>query len=69
MNRLLLPVRTIASWPTRSQHVACRNAMVASTLLTERRLEINEVEDFLDRFYGRTPARETPAPETRHAVI
>jgi hypothetical protein len=36
-------------WHVRSQEVSRRNAMVASTALTQRRRETAEVEEFLAR--------------------
>ena len=41
----------------RSQEVAIRNAMVASTALTQRRHELNEVEEFLTLHRRRYDAR------------
>ncbi|HET6626022.1 MAG TPA: hypothetical protein VFG63_06495 [Nocardioidaceae bacterium] len=37
----------LPSWPVRSQHVARRNALLASTVLAQRRRERVEVEEFL----------------------
>lgn len=42
-------VRVVGSWPVRSQEAARRNALVASTALTARRRERDEVEEFLAR--------------------
>jgi hypothetical protein len=41
------PVRAIARWPITTQVGARRNALVASTALTARRLEREDVERFL----------------------
>jgi len=50
--------RGLARWPVGSQEVARRNAMVASTALTQRRSELHEVEEFLARHQKRaTPGR------------
>lgn len=38
-----------AQWPVRSQQVARRNALVASTALAEQRRELLEVEEYLAR--------------------
>ena len=38
---------TAATWHVNSQHRACRNALVASTALTQQRRERDDVEDFL----------------------
>lgn len=51
-------VRRIRAWPVESQQTARRNAMLASTSLTQRRVEHQEVADFLASFYGRS---EPPA--------
>lgn len=45
------PLHTaILSWAERSQQAACRNAMIATTLLNERRHERLEVEAYLHAF-------------------
>lgn len=36
-----------ATWHVTAQHRACRNALVASTALTQQRRERDEVEEFL----------------------
>jgi hypothetical protein len=56
--RLLL--NTVTEWPVASQQHARRNALIASTELTQRRKEIDEVEEFLA---ARTP-RRTAADRT-----
>jgi hypothetical protein len=40
-------VRSVLAWPIETQQGARRNAMVASSALTERRRERDEVEVFL----------------------
>ena len=46
--QLLMTATTRAArWHVHSQEVARRNAMVASTALTQRRAELDEVEEFL----------------------
>ena len=40
-------VRSVLAWPVETQQGSRRNAMVASTALTERRRERDEVEEFL----------------------
>jgi hypothetical protein len=52
------PVRWLLAWPVESQQVARRNAMLACTSLTQRRMESQDVADFLASFYGRS---EPPA--------
>lgn len=44
---LMTATRRAARWHVHSQEVARRNAMVASTALTQRRAELDEVEEFL----------------------
>jgi hypothetical protein len=39
-------VRAAATWPIASQQQSRRNALVASTALTQRRSAINDVEDY-----------------------
>jgi hypothetical protein len=39
--------RSVLAWPVETQQGSRRNAMVASTALTERRRERDEVEEFL----------------------
>ena len=45
--RLVTAGRRIATWHVTSQQQARRNALVASTALTQSRRELLEVEDFL----------------------
>ncbi len=48
MNHLVAPlVRPLLWWAQECQRSSCRNAMVASTALAERRHERREVEDYL----------------------
>ncbi len=49
--------RHAAGIHVRAQHGAVRNAMVASTALTQRRLELDEVEEFLVQHQRRYDAR------------
>ena len=51
--------QALVAWPLSSQHAACRNALVASTALAERRREREEVEDFLERHHAARAARGT----------
>ena len=51
-------VRAVLTWPVSSQQGSRRNAMVASTALTRRRRELEEVEAFL-------AARRDPSPVPR----
>jgi len=52
MALLATPLRWILAWPVASQQTARRNAMVACTSLTQRRMEHQDVADFLSTFYG-----------------
>jgi len=40
-------VQAVTQWHVRSQQVARRNALVACTVLAERRREVVEVEEYL----------------------
>jgi hypothetical protein len=40
-------VATAVRWPVESQQRARRNAMIASNALAQRRVELDEVEEFL----------------------
>ncbi len=60
--------RMVDRWAVGSQQTARRNAMIASTALTQRRAEHDEVEEFLASL---TQAAETPSTHTAtaHAAI
>jgi hypothetical protein len=45
-------VQRVRAWPVESQQIARRNAMLACTSLTQRRMERQDVADFLAAFYG-----------------
>ncbi len=47
------PLGLVARWSSRSQEQACRNAMAACTVLTARRLERTEVEEFVAGYLAR----------------
>jgi hypothetical protein len=47
----------VAGVHVRAHQVALRNAMVASTALTQRRVELDEVEEFLAQHRRRHDAR------------
>ncbi len=55
MNALLAaaPLGLVARWSTRSQEQARRNAMIACTVLTARRRERVEVEEFVAGYLAR----------------
>jgi hypothetical protein len=46
----LVALRRATRWHVQSQEVARRNAMLASTVLTQRRVERQEVEEFLTAY-------------------
>jgi hypothetical protein len=58
MYQLIHHMHPIARWAVESQQRSRRNAMLASTSLTQRRSERVEVEEFLASIRGRTA---TPA--------
>jgi hypothetical protein len=52
-------------WAVGSQQTARRNAMIASTALTQRRAELDEVEEFLASL-GEAPAHVPTAAAVAH---
>jgi hypothetical protein len=56
-------VITAVRWPVESQQRARRNAMIASNALAQRRVELDEVEEFLatnvERLGQEAAARDT----------
>jgi len=52
-------VTTAVRWPVESQQRARRNAMIASNALARRRVELDEVEEFLAAAVERL-GREAP---------
>ncbi len=62
------PLGLVARWSTRSQEQARRNAMAACTVLTARRLERIEVEEFVAGYLAQRArkASEAPAAPVRH---
>ena len=64
MNELIEPVvRALSRWAQESQRTACRNAMVASTALAERRRERREVEEFLHHALAPHPVEAEPSAQ------
>jgi hypothetical protein len=55
-------VRQVTEWHVRSQHVARRNALVASTALAARRREHDEAEEFLRSHLERRAFSEAVRP-------
>jgi hypothetical protein len=51
-------VTALTQWPVESQQRARRNAMIASTVLAQRRAELDEVEEFLAGLGGDRPAED-----------
>ena len=51
------PIRRLVAWPVESQQIARRNAMVACSSLTQRRMERQDVADFLLSYYGPSEAQ------------
>ncbi len=66
MKQIIEPMlRPLSMWAEQSQRQACRNAMVASTALTEGRRERDEVEEFIQVTLARrrpTAGDESPRP-------
>ena len=59
-----------ATWHVIAQHRACRNALVASTALTQQRRERDEVEEFLALHaarHDRAAAVRVSVPARTHA--
>ena len=62
-------VNAATQWPVASQQRARRNALVASTALTARRLERMDVDDFLADLAARREAPALPAqPGSRNTA-
>jgi hypothetical protein len=66
MPRAVSAVRAVLDWPTRSHQGARRNAMVASTLLAERRRERLDAEAFLAQHALRRASAQHPPAATQH---
>jgi hypothetical protein len=64
-------IRPLARWAEQSQRQACRNAMVASTALTQGRRERDEVREFVETtlLRRRPPVAETQPRPSNRAVI
>ena len=59
------PLGLVVRWSTSSQEQARRNAMAACTILTARRLERNEVEEYVAQHLARRARPTTAAPTRR----
>jgi hypothetical protein len=64
---LMTATSRAARWHVHSQEVARRNAMVASTALTQRRVELDEVEAFLASHQRQHAARRRVPLQDRTA--
>ena len=68
--------RSVRAWPVASQQRSRRNAMLACTSLTQRRMERRDVEDFLASLHpalpstsaGASAAAPAPVPTPTQAV-
>jgi hypothetical protein len=58
-------VTTAVRWPVESQQRARRNAMIASNALARRRVELDEVEEFLAAVVERLGQEATGRPANR----
>jgi hypothetical protein len=58
-------VTTAVRWPVESQQRARRNAMIASNALARRRVELDEVEEFLATVVERLGQEATGRPANR----
>ena len=69
MNQLIEPImRPLTKWAEHSQQHACRNAMVASTALTARRRERDEVQEYVEAALARRKPRVGAAPPSLPAA-
>jgi hypothetical protein len=64
LNKTWHVVRETANWHVSSQHIARRNALVAATLLADRRRERIDVEEFLAT-RGQAQVAAVPRPGVR----
>ena len=63
MNQLIEPMFwPLTRWAENSQRQACRNAMVASTVLAAGRRERDETQEFIDTLIARRARRAGAAP-------
>ncbi len=69
MNHIIVPMlRPLTIWAEQSQRRACRNAMVASTVLTAGRRERDEVQEFVLDTIARREPRAGAAPHSLPAA-
>ena len=65
----LIPVaRPLTQWAEHSQRQACRNAMVAPTVLAAGRRERDEVQEFIETLHARRARRAGAAPPSLPAA-
>lgn len=62
-------VRAVLAWPVESQQGSRRNALVATTALTQLRHEREEVEAFLEAVQRRSAPRRAQESQTHRDVI
>jgi len=60
-------VQAVKDWPVTSQQTARRNALVASTALTQLRIERSEIEAFIEAAAARHEVRANRATAARLA--
>lgn len=60
------PLGLVARWSVRSQEEARRNAMAACTVLTARRMERAEVEEFVADYLAKRALLSNPTTTTTH---
>jgi hypothetical protein len=69
MNQLVGPLLLpLTRWAQSSQRQACRNAMVASTVLAANRRERDETQEFVDSVLARRARRAGAAPPSLPAA-
>jgi hypothetical protein len=69
MNQLVGPLLLpLTRWAENSQRQACRNAMVASTVLAASRRERDETQEFVDSVLARRARRAGAAPPSLPAA-
>lgn len=62
-------LRPLSTWAERTQQDACRNAMVASTLLAEHRRERDEVAAYVETLIAHRAGTATAPTGARAAVL
>jgi len=65
MNLLAPVIRPVAAWAESSQRAACRNAMVASTALSDRLRDRREVQEYVAQTLALRATKEHADPGLR----